>query len=98
MPGSTPGVGILGVSPKRGWAATAHIPALRALPDCEIRAIGAHSADSARAAGEAFGVSAVFSDHDQLLARPDLDVVAVARHETVAAIEKSAASGQRVKA
>src|SRR5437667_3616379 len=74
---STLGVGIVGVSPVRGWAATAHIPALRALPDYEIRALSAHSAESARAAGEAFGVSAVFSDHEQLVTRPDIDVVAV---------------------
>ena len=74
MPESTLGVGIVGVSPVRGWAATAHIPALRALPDYEIRALSAHSAESARAAGEVFGVDAVFSDHEQLVTRPDIDV------------------------
>src|SRR5438105_12775049 len=77
MSKSTLGVGIIGVSPDRGWAATAHIPALRALPNYEIRALSAHSAESARAAGEVFGVSAVFSDHEQLVTRPDVDVVAV---------------------
>ncbi len=77
MPESTLGVGIIGVSPLRGWAATAHIPALRALPNYEIRALSARSAESARAAGEVFGVSAVFSDHEQLVTRPDIDVVAV---------------------
>src|SRR5438309_7455593 len=74
---STLGVGIIGVSPIRGWAATAHIPALRALPFYEIRALSGHSAESARAAGEAFGVSAVFSNHEQLVTQPDIDVVAV---------------------
>src|SRR5206468_3420284 len=69
--------GIIGVSPARGWAATAHIPALRALPNYQIRAISAHSAETARAAGEAFGVSAAFSDHEQLVTQPDIDVVAV---------------------
>src|SRR2546428_6396907 len=77
MPESTFGVGIIGVSPARGWAATAHIPALRALPNYQIRALSAHSAESARAAGEAFGVGAVFSDHEQLVTQPDIDVVAV---------------------
>jgi predicted dehydrogenase len=77
MPESTLGVGIIGVDPVRGWAATAHIPALRALPNYEIRALSAHSAESARAAGEVFGVSAAFSDHQQLVTRPDIDVVAV---------------------
>jgi predicted dehydrogenase len=74
---ATLGVGIIGVSPVRGWAATAHIPALRVLPNYEIRALSARNAESARAAGEAFGVNAVFSDHEQLVAQPDVDVVAV---------------------
>src|SRR5713101_7263501 len=74
---STLGVGIIGVSPVRGWAATAHIPALRALPNYEIRALSAHSAESARAVGEVFGVSAVFSDPKQLVTQPEIDLVAV---------------------
>src|SRR5216110_2359030 len=74
---ATLGVGIIGVSPVRGWAATAHIPALRALPSYEIRALSAHNAESARAAGEAFGVSAVFADHEQLVTQPDIDLVVV---------------------
>jgi predicted dehydrogenase len=77
MAESTLGVGIIGVSPVRGWAAIAHIPALRALSNYEIRALSAHSAESARAAGEEFGVKLVFSDHEQLVTHPDIDVVAV---------------------
>jgi predicted dehydrogenase len=73
----TLGVGIIGVSPQRGWAATAHIPALRALPNYEIRALSAHSPESARALSEVFGVDAVFSDHEQMLTQPDIDLVAV---------------------
>src|SRR5437868_3842701 len=77
IPKSTLGVGIIGVSPIRGWATTAHIPALRVLPNYEIRALSAHNAESARAIGEAFGVSAVFSDHEELVIQPDIDVVVV---------------------
>jgi predicted dehydrogenase len=77
MPESMLGVGIIGVNPVWGWAATAHIPALRALPNYEIRALSATSPDAARAAGEAFGVTAVFSHHDELVAQPDVDIVAV---------------------
>src|SRR5947208_1122460 len=76
-PQSTIGVGIIGVSTVRGWAATAHIPALRALPNYEIRALSASTARSAQAAGEAFGVNAVFSDHEQLVTQSDIDLVAV---------------------
>jgi predicted dehydrogenase len=77
VPGSKLGVGIIGVNPAWGWAATAHIPALRALPNYEIRALGATSEEAARAAGEAFGVAAVFSDHEQLVSQPDVDLIAV---------------------
>jgi predicted dehydrogenase len=77
MPESTLGVGIIGVNPAWGWAMTAHIPALRALPNYEIRALSATSAEAARAAGETFEVAAVFSDHEDLVRQPDVDVVAV---------------------
>ena len=34
------GVGVIGASPLRpGWAVTAHLPALAALPDYELRAV-----------------------------------------------------------
>jgi predicted dehydrogenase len=77
MPRSTLGVGIIGVSPVWGWAATAHIPALRALPNYEIRALSTRSPESARAVGGSFGVRAVFSDPQQLVSQSDVDVVAV---------------------
>jgi predicted dehydrogenase len=77
MAESTLGVGIIGVSPHRGWATTAHIPALRAQSKYEIRALGARSEESARILGEVFGISAVFSDLEQLVTEPDIDVVAV---------------------
>src|SRR5207302_4216383 len=41
------------------------------------RAVSASSAESARAAVEVFGVSAVFSDHEQMVIQPDIDLVAV---------------------
>src|SRR4051794_13238074 len=92
------GVGIIGVSPTRGWAATAHIPALHALPNYEIRALSAHSDESARAAGEAFGVRKVFSDHERLVTQPDIDVVAVtvkvAHHQEI--VSAALAAGKAV--
>ena len=77
MPEPRMGVGIVGVSPVRGWAATAHIPALRALPNYEIRALSTHDPESAHAAGELFKVRVVFSDHRQLVTQPDIDIVAI---------------------
>src|SRR5207253_4871549 len=40
-------------------------------------ALSAQSAESARAAGEAFKVNATFADHQRLVTQPDIDVVAV---------------------
>jgi predicted dehydrogenase len=77
MTGPILGVGIIGVSPQRGWAATAHLPALRALPNYQVRGLSAHSAESARTAADVFGIDAVFSDHEEMVAQPDIDVVAV---------------------
>src|SRR5260370_12670640 len=77
IPESTLGVGIIGVNPAWGWAVTAHIPALRALPMYEIRALSARSPESARAAGQALGIKAVFQDPERLVIQPDLYGVAI---------------------
>ena len=48
------GVGVIGASPLRpGWAVTAHLPALLALSEYELRAVATSSEASAKAAGEA---------------------------------------------
>jgi predicted dehydrogenase len=78
MTTSVIGVGIIGANATRGWAATAHIPALRALPQFEIRALSSTRRESADAAGLAFGVGQTFSDHEKLIGSPDVDLVVVA--------------------
>jgi predicted dehydrogenase len=72
------GVGIIGLGATRGWAATAHLPALRALETFEVRALSASTPDSADAAARAHGVPAACADHHELVARPDVDLVVVA--------------------
>lgn len=72
------GVAVIGASPlSPGWAVTAHIPAIRALPDYELTAVGASRRESAEAAAAAFGVPA-FDDPEGLLAHPGVDLVVVA--------------------
>jgi predicted dehydrogenase len=71
-------VGIVGVNAHRGWAAEAHIPALRALPDYEIVAVSSTRQESADAAAAAFDVRLAFSDHRELVTHPDVDLVVVA--------------------
>jgi len=71
-------VGIIGANPDRGWAAQAHIPALRSLSeDFEITALSTTRRESADAAGELFGVPAAFDNHQELVNSPAVDVVAV---------------------
>ncbi|MCO5974559.1 Gfo/Idh/MocA family protein [Actinoallomurus soli] len=70
-------VGIVGASPERGWAADAHIPALRALPEYELTAVGTSRPDSAREAARAFGAAHAFTDARRLAEHPEVDLVAV---------------------
>jgi predicted dehydrogenase len=71
-------VGIIGANPDRGWAAQAHIPALRSLSDdFEIAALSTSRRESADAAGKLFGVPAAFDNHQELVNSPAVDVVAV---------------------
>ncbi|MEU2786947.1 MULTISPECIES: Gfo/Idh/MocA family oxidoreductase [unclassified Streptomyces] len=74
---STIGVGIIGGSPG-GWASISHIPALKALPDYELRAVSTSRLESAQAAAKEFGVQGAYDHHADLLAHPGVDVVVVA--------------------
>src|SRR5213076_3235467 len=70
-------VGIVGVSPNRGFASIAHIPALQALPDFEITAVCTTRQDSAEAAAKHYGVPLAFCDAEKLAQHPDVDLVTV---------------------
>jgi predicted dehydrogenase len=72
-------VGIVGLQAGRSWAARAHVPALRALPESyEIVGIANTSQASAEAAAAATGVSKAFTNVAELLAAPEIDIVKVA--------------------
>src|SRR5438034_8859074 len=71
-------VGIIGANPDRGWAAEAHIPALKSLSDdFEITALSTTRRESADAASKLFGVPIAFDNHQDLVSNPAVDVVAV---------------------
>src|SRR5207253_4361898 len=71
-------VGIIGASADRGWAAQAHIPALKSLSDdFEITALSTSRRESADAAGRLFGVRLAFDNHQELVNSADVDVVAI---------------------
>src|SRR5881409_1675753 len=71
-------VGIIGANPDRGWAAQAHIPALKSLSDdFEITALSTTRRESADAAGKLFDVPLAFDNHQDLVDSPDVDVVVI---------------------
>ena len=71
-------VGIIGANPDRGWAADAHIPALKSLSnDFEITALSTSRRESADAASKLFEVPLAFDNHQDLVNRADVDVVAI---------------------
>src|SRR5437660_8584411 len=73
-------VGIVGatVTPGgSGWGANSHIPALRALPDFEIKAVCTAHEETAKASAAAFGAELAFHDINDLVAHPEIDLVVV---------------------
>jgi predicted dehydrogenase len=73
-------VGTVGATVTRGgsgWGANAHVPALRALPDYELKAVCTAHAETARASAQEFQADLAFDNYDQMLAHPDIDLVVV---------------------
>jgi predicted dehydrogenase len=73
-------VGIVGatVTPGgSGWGAHAHVPALRALPDFALTAVCTAHEATAQASAAAFGAQLAFHDFAEMIAHPDIDLVAV---------------------
>src|SRR6266699_548623 len=70
-------VGIIGVSPQRGFASIAHVPALQALPEFEISAVCTTRQDSADAAARHYGAPLAFCDPEKLAQHPDVDLITV---------------------
>src|ERR687886_1352700 len=60
-----------------GWGANAHVPALRALPAYELKAVCTAHEETAQASAAAFGAPLAFHDFDALVAHPEIDLVTV---------------------
>lgn len=72
------GVGIVGLSATRGWGAVAHAPALAMLPAAyELRGLVGSTPAAAAAAAKKFGVPFATDHLEELLARPEIDLVVV---------------------
>jgi predicted dehydrogenase len=71
-------LGVVGLSSDESWAGRAHVPALKAVPGYEIRALATSRQESAAAAAQRYGVPHFYSDPAELVARPDIDLVVIA--------------------
>ena len=86
-------VGIVGATVTTGgsgWGATAHVPALHALPEYELAAVCTAHEETARASASEFGAELAFHDIEDMLGRLDIDLVVVSvrvplHHELVMA-------------
>lgn len=71
-------VGFIGLNPGIHWAATAHIPALKALPDTyAVVGVANTSLASAKKAADAFGLPHAFENAHALANSPEVDLVVV---------------------
>ena len=73
-PGTKVRVGVLGAG---AWAEFAHLPGYKRDPRCELVAIADPVVDRAQAFAAKFGIPHVYSSHEELIARDDIDVVDV---------------------
>jgi hypothetical protein len=73
-------VGIVGATVTQGgsgWGANAHVPALKALPGYELKAVCTSHEDTAKASAAAFGVERAFHRFSDMAADPDIDLLVV---------------------
>jgi predicted dehydrogenase len=70
-------IGMVGITPNRGFSSIAHMPALQALPDFEITAVCTTRQESADAAAKHYNVPLAFADPVKLAQHPDVDLVTV---------------------
>jgi predicted dehydrogenase len=73
-------VGIVGATVTQGgsgWGANAHVPALKALPGYELKAVCTSREDTAKASAAAFGAGLAFHRFEDMAAHRDVDVIVV---------------------
>ena len=73
-------VGIVGATVTQGgsgWGANAHVPALKALPRYELKAVCTAHEDTARASAAAFGAERASHRFGEMAGHPEVDLVAV---------------------
>src|SRR4249920_2546025 len=73
-------VGIVGATVTQGgsgWGAHAHVPALKALPNYELKAVCTSHEDTAKASAAAFGAERAFHRFSDMVSHPEVDLIVV---------------------
>src|SRR2546430_16286349 len=73
-------VGIVGATVTQGgsgWGQNAHVPALKALPNYELKAVCTSHEDTAKASAAAFGAERGYHRFSDMTAAPDVDLIVV---------------------
>ncbi len=70
-------VGIIGASARYGWGQRAHLPAILALPELELTAVGTAHRETADESARIYGARLAFHDWRGLVAHPNVDLVVV---------------------
>src|SRR5436853_5036598 len=73
-------VGIVGATVTQGgsgWGANAHVPALKALPGYQLKAVCTSHEDTAKAWAAAFGAERAFHRFSDMAAHPEVDLIVV---------------------
>jgi predicted dehydrogenase len=70
-------VGLIGANVRYGWGSSAHIPALKALPEFEITAVCTSRQETADETARHFGIPLAFHDPAQLVQHPNVDLVSI---------------------
>ena len=70
-------VGIIGANVRYGWGSSAHIPALKGLPDFEITAVCTSRQETADESARHFGIPFAFHDPARLVQHPNVDLVSI---------------------
>ncbi len=70
-------VGIIGANVRYGWGSSAHIPALKGLPEFEITAVCTSRQETADETARHFGIPLAFHDPARMVQHPDVDLVSI---------------------
>lgn len=70
-------VGLVGANPNQSWAKLSHIPSIKVLPSLALVAVATSNAETARAAGAAFGVDEYYASATELAQSANVEAVSV---------------------